>query len=721
MTRTFSYRVGVRLLRLFCLTLILFASSLSLRAQAVPDAPVLLSEATSTRAIAIDSLTFQRDPFPLTSPVAFSADRRTRVMLFAMNLNLLPGEGANAITAEAEDGNRRRYPLTVEYVGKVPNARHIGGELNLQWLHTVVVRLHDEMGDVGDVLVRIGLHGVSSNRVRIAIGHNGGGPADDRGAVATPAPSTPPEPTPEPTPNTYAGPQSERDTVRFLEQATWGPTPAEIARVKEIGFRAFLDEQFAATPSSYPQLPLVPGGATSDCQNNIPANCIRDNYSMYPLQVRFFQNALYGQDQLRQRVAFALSQILVVSGRDINLPGYMAPYLRLIDRHAFGNYRQLLYDMTLNPAMGRYLDMAGNTKANPNENYAREILQLFSIGLDQLNTDGTPKLDAQGNRIPTYDQATVNAFARVFTGWNLAPSPSPGVANYVDPMRITSNCTVVTAASCQHDAGQKVLLNGTVLPPGQTPDQDLNAAIDNIYNHPSVGPFIGKQLIQHLVTSNPSPAYVERVATVFNDNRSNPRQLQFVVEAILLDPEGRGDVKNDPNYGHLREPVQYMTNILRAFNAQSADRSKNSDGYLYPQSVPMDQDVFRAPSVFNYYTPDYQIPGTAILGPEFEILSTATAFRRINFVNTMVYSRINVSNPNAPNGTSIDLSGMQALAGNPAQLVNALDTLLMHGTMSEEMRNTILQAISTPNMDALARTRAAIYLILTSSQYQVER
>ena len=505
---------------------------------------------------------------------------------------------------------------------------------------------------------------------------------------------------------------SHADAVRFLEQATFGPTSGMIAHVRAVGFDAFLEEQFNAAASSYPTLPLYPTTAPADCPSG--STCRRDNYSMYLLQNRFFTNALYGQDQLRQRVAFALHQIIVVSGVEITQPSWMSPYLQTLDRNAFGNYRQLLEEVTLNPGMGNYLDMAGNTRSNPNENYGREVLQLFSIGLIRLNPDGTPQLDAQGRTIPTYTQTTVNNFARVFTGWRLATAPAPGTPNYLDPMVVNQS---------QHDTAPKTLLRDVTLPGGRTAQQDLEDALDNIFNDPNVGPFFCKQLIQHLVTSNPSPAYVGRVAAVFNDNGAGVRgDLRAVTRAILLDPEARGDLKTDPQYGRLRHPAQFAANVLRAFNARSADLTTTSDGYINPQAVSMGMDVFRPPSVFSYYPPGYVVQGTGgARGPEFGILSTSTALRRANFINTMAFSRIAVG-ANSPNGTSLDLSGMQALAGNPAQLVDALNALLMHGSMSANMRNSIITAVTAvPASNPLKRARTAVYLVTTSSQYQVQR
>jgi len=503
------------------------------------------------------------------------------------------------------------------------------------------------------------------------------------------------------------------DVVRFLEQATFGPTPELVAHVQEVGFAGYLNEQFNAPISGYPSLPLYP--TTRDlvaCPNN--STCQRDNYTHYLLQNQFFLNALYGPDQLRQRVAFALHQIIVVSGVDITQPSWMAPYLQLLDRNAFGNFRQLLYDVTLNPAMGNYLDINGNTRTRPNENYAREVLQLFSIGTVMLNLDGSQQLDGAGQPIPSYDQTTVDNFARVFTGWRLATAPATGVPNYRDPM---------TVNEAQHDTEQKVLLNGMVLPKGQNTRRDLDDALDNIFHHPNVGPFIARQLIQHLVTSNPSPAYIAAVASVFNGNETGVRgDLRSVVSAILLHPEARGAVKTDANYGRLRHPAQFAANLLRAFGARSANGTEASDGYINPQTVAMGMDLFRPPSVFSYFSPSGVAPGTGGLrGPEFGLLSTSTALRRLNFVNTMVFSSIGVT-ANSPKGTSLDLSAMQALAGNPAVMVEALNTLLLHGTMSAAMRDSIVGAVSAvAASNPLKRARTAVYLVATSSQYQVER
>src|SRR6266511_1236427 len=534
---------------------------------------------------------------------------------------------------------------------------------------------------------------------------------------------------------------AQYDTVRFLEQSTFGPTSQSISRVQNIGFEAFLNEQVAAPLSDYPDLPFWPQTRPATCTGD----CQRDNYTLYQLQRHLFSNALFGQDQLCQRMAVGLSEILVTSAVDVPLPSWMRSYQQLLYRSAFGNFRQLLYDVTLHPTMGRFLDMLNNRcqaltppnvnicrnglSSQPNENYAREALQLFSIGTFLLNQDGTRVLDSNGNPIPTYDQKTVEEFARVFTGWVLAPAlPAPvesgatTVPNYRDPMVVHKDSQ---AREDYHDRGSKTLLNGFQLPGGQSADQELNAAIDKIDDHPNVAPFISKQLIQRLVTSNPSPAYVQRIANVFAANRTSPTQLFEVARAILLDPEARGPSKSpttEPNYGKLREPVLFITNVLRAFNATS-DSIINSltVGGSWIGSANMSEDLFNAPSVFNFFPPTARVPGENALGPEFAIFSSLTSLRRSNFVNRVIFSTIPAA-PNRPLGTSIDLASWDSQAANPDQLIDSLNTLLLHGAMSLEMRQTIKTAVaSVPATNPRLRVRTAIYLIATSSQYQVQR
>ena len=502
------------------------------------------------------------------------------------------------------------------------------------------------------------------------------------------------------------------DILRFLEQATWGPTGAEVARVLQMGMPAWIDDQFATAPTGYPAFTPVadnpPTGCTGTCQ--------RDNYSLYPLQRQFFLNALYGQDQLRQRVAWALHSLLVASGLDFRLPSWYQPYLDVIGRNAFGNYRQLLYEITLNPAMGDYLNLNTSTATLPNENYAREVMQLFCLGTDLLALDGSPRTNPDGTIIPTYDQTAVTELARALTGWRFAPAIDVGITNYRDPM---------VASAARHDSGSKTLLNGYVIPAGQSPDQDLNNAIDNIFTHENAGPYVCRHLIKSLVTSNPSPAYVQRMATVFNDDGSGVRgDLKAVVRAILLDPEARQPIPVSPDFGHLKEPVLFALNLLRSTGARSASGQTTSDGYLNPSVVALGQDVFRPATVFSYYPAFYQVPGTAIVGPEFGVFDSTTALKRANFVNTMVYANIAATGPsgNAPDGTSLDLSVLTALAADPAALLRELDYSYLHDSMSFEMQADILAAVNAvPASNPLLRAQTALYLVASSSQYQVQR
>jgi uncharacterized protein (DUF1800 family) len=509
-----------------------------------------------------------------------------------------------------------------------------------------------------------------------------------------------------------------------MEQATFGPTSELDTRIRRVGLRTWLAEQFEAPypTNPYPNLALMPINIDP---NTCDAICRRDFYSMYPVQNWFFKEAFYGEAQLKHRVAWALSELWVISGVDTQQASWMIAYHQLLSKNAFGSYRDLMYDMTLNPGMGNYLDMVRSTRNNPNENYAREILQLFSIGLFMLNQDGTLQLDGSGKPIPTYDQNTVNNFTKVFTGWTFCnqacQNSAPGLVNYKDPLILNQNNHDVTAKTLLSYPGA---VNQTIAA-GQNGATELNQALDNIFYHPNVAPFVSRILIQQMVTSDPTPAFVGRVASVFNNNGSNVRgDMKAVVKAILLDPEARGNIKTDPNYGKLREPVQLATNVLRQFDVQSASGGAQSDGYINQIVAPMGQNAFNSPTVFNYYTPDYVIPGTALNGPEFGILTTGTTIARTNFMNTMVFSRVPVSSF-APLGTSINLSEMQTLAaadttGN--RLVDTLNTRMMHGAMSAQMKSTILTAVqAVASTNTLLRAQTAIYLVATSSQYQVQR
>jgi len=487
---------------------------------------------------------------------------------------------------------------------------------------------------------------------------------------------------------------------RFLEQATWGPTPAGIAHLQDIGVDAWLAEQFnpALTPVSQYAQPL-------DCTTGLGQ-----------LQLQFFNNALTGADQLRQRVAFALGQIAVVSG--VKLPKYcqMQPYQQLLLNDAFETYHAFLKDVTLSPSMGHYLDMVNNSKAtpttSPDENYARELMQLFSIGLAHLNSDGS----TDSPPVPTYSEDDVRALARVFTGWTypdcLGASKWPNSPCFNAPM---------TAFEEHHDNAAKVFLGATIN--AGSAEGDLDAALAAIESYskpgalPNVAPFVALRLIQHLVTSNPSPGYVTDVAAVF---ASTDGSLQAVVKAILTHPEagfGNGGAALPANQGHLREPVLYSLALLRALNASYVYGAS-----LDPSTTNMGQDLFNAPSVFNYYSPFYHLPGTPTVAPEFQILSQTAAFARASFAYRASHNQISQF-------IFIDWSNWEDLASdtNPAtqtasltNLLNAVSRALLGAPMSTDMLNAIMPALVV-TQNAGTRVMTAVYLVAVSSQYQVQR
>jgi uncharacterized protein (DUF1800 family) len=485
---------------------------------------------------------------------------------------------------------------------------------------------------------------------------------------------------------------------RFLEQAAFGPTPSDAANVQALGFQGWLNQQFAMGQISNYSAQL------SSSQGGVPT--------------QFLANAVMNADQLRQKVAFALSQIFVTSFNTIIWNSSMVPYEQMLMADAFTNYRQILGDVTLSPTMGQYLDMANNALGNPstgtiaNQNYAREVMQLFTIGTTMLNPDGTPQLDGNNLAIPTYLQPTIAETARVFTGWTYLPTSGPVQWNdYINP------AGPMVAYPAEHDMGSKQLLNGYAESANLTPQQDVSNALDNIFNHPNTGPFVGKILIQHLVKSNPSPAYVQRVAAAFANNGSGVRgDMRAVITAILLDPEARSNDNggNDqPTDGHLQEPALFIAGMFRAFGGTMSNQ--NDFGW---DLVNMSQDIYNPPSVFNYYAPTFVPPGGTLLGPEFQIFTPDAAVYRANMVANLFFS---YSNPvlNYGPGTSIDLTPYIGLASNPATLTAALDLTLTHGTMPAMMKQAIATAVTNDTNGNLSRVETGAWLILTSSYYNV--
>ncbi len=493
--------------------------------------------------------------------------------------------------------------------------------------------------------------------------------------------------------------------ARLLDQTSFGPTAAGITQVEQQGITAYLNSQFAE-----PTTPLAPISA-----NPLPAQCVNLN-SAYPCaESEWWTTAITGPDQLRQRVAYALSLMFVVSTQSIS--GLAIPqFHNALANDAFGNFRTIMQDVTLSPAMGGYLNVLDSAAPVAgqiaNENYARENMQLFTMGLYQLNQDGSLQLDGSGNPIPSYTQAQVQAFARAYTGWTYAnstggsPTKFPNnTANYTYPM---------APVESQHDTTSKILLNGTTLPAGGTAEQDLKGALDNIFADTNVGPFVCTQLIQHLVTSTPSAGYVSRVAAVFaNDGTGVRGNMKAVITAILTDTEARaGDTNASYDGGHLREPILFITEMIRGLGFTNTESNGTYES-LSTYSNNLSERPYRANSVFNFFPPSYVIPGTTLNAPEFAIENTATATLRESLADSIVNNKIT--------GFTVDLSDTSPLgvmAANPTTLVNYLSMLFMHSQMPTNMQNVIVNAI-TPLSSNAQRVRVALYLVITSSQYKI--
>jgi uncharacterized protein (DUF1800 family) len=533
---------------------------------------------------------------------------------------------------------------------------------------------------------------------------------------------------------------------RLLNQATFGASQSEAANVKSLGISNWIDNQFLQPVSGYPDtkynvisLKSIPSVCTTTdpAGKGYPADspqaiCARDHLSLAMIQRDFFVNAITAPDQLRQRVAWALSQITVTSGNepDLSYAHVMSRYQSIMFNNAFGNYQTLLQQITLNPAMGNYLDMVNNDRGSgarvANENYAREIMQLFSVGLEELNDDGSVIKDVSGNPVPTYDQTTIKEFAKVFTGYTYADPANPAApaTKKNAPFYAANMVTYPTTATSGHETSLKTLLNGVVIPAGQTPQQDLDAAVQNVFMHPNTPAYISRQLIQRMVTGNPSAAYIGRISAVFKDNGAGVRgDLKAVVKAILLDSEARNVATPDPSFGSLREPALALTAAIRALNGIT-------DGNrLAGAAANLGQNPYFSPTVFNYFPPDATIPGTAVLAPEFAIHTTNSAVARSNLFYTLVYAPY-APDPTIPNavGTRLDLSQFAALATNPAAMVTRFSEVLMGGQLDPAAQAIVVNAVNQVAVSAtptpaqlMARAQMGAFLILSSFHFQVQR
>jgi uncharacterized protein (DUF1800 family) len=551
---------------------------------------------------------------------------------------------------------------------------------------------------------------------------------------------------------------AQADAARLLMQATFGPTESEINRVVSLGADAWISDQFNRTASSHLAIhqaihnELTPhlGGNANDISCTFSYACQLSRHDTW------WQIGVNGQDQLRQRVAFALSQFFVISEVSDNV-GYsqqaISDYYDTLAVHGLGNFRTLLEEVTLHPLMGRYLGMLQNEKADPrtntepDENFAREVMQLFSIGLVELNIDGTPRLDANGRTIPTYDNTRITHLARALTGWNF--SNATRWWDWEDDVKLPgliSNMTpwTTTQGEIYHDTGAKTLLNGATLPAGGTARADLNAALDNLFNHPNVGPFLARHLIQRLVTSNPSPAYVRRVAERFNNNGSGVRgDMRAVVRAVLMDPEARDATQAQQyGYGKVKEPMLRFAAVLRAFNAQgqavATAGGATTRGLLRNRGIGVDmaQSVMGSPSVFNFYRPNYMPTGDlrqrGLVAPELQILNEAVAVSTLNHLHGRLWQTDSADTGIATTTSDprfyttryrFNLATEKGMAAAPERLVDRMNLLLMGGRMPADMRNILVTSTyATPMNDGGGdRVEDLIFLIASSSQFAAQR
>jgi len=548
--------------------------------------------------------------------------------------------------------------------------------------------------------------------------------------------------------------KNKTEASKFLNRSTFGPTKNSInALVSKKTYENWLSEQFNTAATLH--APQVKTLANNMCANiNSNGETVIDSWEFaFARHQIWWKTAIKSDDQLRQRVALALSEILVISSSEgLGLSEFeyaIASYYDILVKNAFGNYRDILEEVTLHPAMGDFLSMTRNQKANaaegvrPDENYAREILQLFTIGVHELNIDGTEKQGSNGKAIATYNQKTIEEFAKVFTGWNYAD------IDWHDYFGSADHKLPLVAVEQYHDTTEKKLLNNEVSPSGQSAKDDLTFALNNIYKHPNIAPFISKQLIQRLVTSNPTPAYVRRVATIFNDNGSGVKgDLKAVVKAILLDDEALAENKPD-NFGKLREPLLRISHLWRTFKMQSSlkkghywEPDKTCGKGNYPYFIFWDaitsfekktaQSPLGAKSVFNFFRPDFSPNGVlndqGLVAPEFQIINENTLTSNTNLLHDMVtyFSDDNAPTPKLEGHSKLNLSEEASLAQNTDELLDHLSLVLLNNEMSTSLRDILKEHLDLPDAykDAdkplLEKAREAILLIISSPEYLIQ-
>lgn len=545
---------------------------------------------------------------------------------------------------------------------------------------------------------------------------------------------------------------------RFLSQATLGWTQEEIDHVASIGIKAWLDEQIALPASSYnADFNNIYNTAIAEIEA-VHGTDFNHSYKAEYFHYTFYEKIFKEQDVLRHKVAFAWNQILVMSFQNPAVAARgnsVSSYYDLLYQNGMGNFRDLIEDVTLHPAMGLYLSHFKNKKADllagtfPDENYAREIMQLFTIGLYELNNDGSYKTDLVGDYIPTYTNKDIEELAKVFTGlggsaYNLQffPDYADDALNFYRGVGAWDLTQPMIMYQEHHDTGSKTLLDGTVIPAGQPGMDDINMALDVLFNHPNVGPFLARRFIQQLIKSNPSPQYINRIATVFNDNGQGVRgDMEAVVRAIFLDPEARDCIwLSDPTAGKMVQPMERLTQLCKAFDVSTA-----SGKFFYWDRVyaydDLEQAIMYSPSVFNFFTPFYAesniVGPNDLVSPEFQILNSTSGISSMNLLEDAIkdyaFHNRTVVNPNAasyvvstPDRAYLDFSNEISIYENNGliALLDHLDVLLCRGQLEPEVR-TIIESTLTQyesNLNSFTSeemVQNAVYFIIVSPSYSI--
>ena len=522
---------------------------------------------------------------------------------------------------------------------------------------------------------------------------------------------------------------AQQEASRFLAQCTFGGDLALIDEVVSAGFGPWLESQMA----------LAYNPTVDEILELDETLGEEDAYTYFDWL--WWDRAMTGSDLVRQRVAFALSQVFVISRLEdvlFDTPAAVGAFYDILARGAFGNFRDMLLEVSLHAAMGQYLSHLNNRRSDPSlnrfpdENFAREVMQLFTIGLYELNPDGTRRLDGAGEPIPTYGNAEITEMAKIFTGLTMAPE-EPGEPIVFGEEQFTFHLPMVMYEP-EHEPGPKTLLNGFVVPAGQSGMQDIESAVDHLFQHPNVGPFIGSHLIRFLVTSNPSPAYVARVTAAFDDNGSGVRgDMKAVLRAVLLDTEARDTTRiDDPHFGKVREPFVRWVQLGRAFHATSDSGQFYHYGGNFPgetvegaESVALAQYPFFSPSVFNFFSPRHQPTGPLadadLVAPEMEIIHAFTAIAGINLVDRAVIEEEYIFDRDE--GVAWLELGPEVLAAEagPDALIDRLDLLLTYGTLSAGTRQILLDAILPLAGEPYEQTIMALYLLMICPEYAVQR